>query len=312
MGRPSLVLVTGGSGFIGKNLVNTLISSRRRVTVYDLVQFPQLDRYDQGEVASALGDILDLDRLVDQMRGHDSVVHLAAQTGVPNSVKDPLADCRINVIGTLNVLEAARRSGIKRVVFASSSAPLGRQTPPATEDKAPLPVSPYGASKLAGEGYCLAYHGSFGLETVVLRFSNVYGPEAGHKESVVAKFIKEIIAGRSITIDGDGQQTRDFIFTGDLCRAIVCALETTNTGEIYQIASGVETSISSLASSITEISGRNVEVITGETRVGDVRRNYSEISKAKNMLGWSPEIHLQQGLETTWNWFQSPLETRTS
>src|SRR5262249_13579777 len=156
-------------------------------------------------------------------------------------------DLEINVIGTLNMLQACRavqgatrsrpteggpRTRPPRLIFASSNAPLGRQSPPASEEKAPLPISPYGASKLAGEAYCLAYHGSWGVQTVVLRFANVYGPYSGRKTSVVAKFFKDIQTTGSLTIDGDGQQTRDMIFVGDLCDAIWRALESDVAGEV--------------------------------------------------------------------------------
>ena len=171
---------------------------------------------------------------------HDAVVHLAAQTGVPKSLLNPRGDCQLNIVGTLNMLEACRaaQNGASgpRFVFASSNAPLGRQTPPATEDKAPLPVSPYGASKLAGEAYCLAYHGSWGLGTVALRFGNVYGPYSAHKTSVVAKFLDDIETSGSIVIDGDGLQTRDFIYVEDLARALLAALESPVKGEVFQIS----------------------------------------------------------------------------
>ncbi len=167
------VLVTGGAGFIGANLVRLLVAEGQVVTVLDNLSSGR------SEYIGALGlelvnaDILNSEAVDRALVGHDAVVHLAAQTGVPSSLADPRTDCQVNVIGTLNVLEAARRTNVQRVVFASSNAPLGRQHPPATEDKAPLPVSPYGASKLAGEAYCLAYHGSWGLQTVSLRFANV-------------------------------------------------------------------------------------------------------------------------------------------
>src|SRR6267142_3416743 len=162
------VLVTGGAGFIGANLVRLLAAEGHIVTVLDNLTAGRSE-YLAGlglEVVNA--DILDCEAVQGAITGHEAVVHLAAQTGVPLSLADPRRDCQVNVVGTLNVLEAARRTKARRVVFASSNAPLGRQRPPATEDKAPLPVSPYGASKLAGEAYCLAYHGSWGLQTVAL------------------------------------------------------------------------------------------------------------------------------------------------
>ncbi len=234
------VLVTGGAGFIGANLVRILLDRDYRVTVLDNLSTGRREYLDGLPIEFIRGDILDVELVNRVVPGHDGIVHLAAQTGVPGSLADPRRDCEVNVIGMLNLLEACRLAGVGRFVFASSNAPLGRQPPPATEDKAPLPISPYGASKLAGEGYCLAYHGSWGLGTVVLRFANVYGPYSTHKNSVVAKFFKDILAKGQITIDGDGRQTRDFLYVDDLCRAIVLALESDVAGEVFQIATGVE------------------------------------------------------------------------
>jgi len=299
------VLVTGGAGFIGANLVRSLAAGGHTVTLFD--DFTT----GRPEYVAGLGldrveaDILDAERVRQAIEGHDAVVHLAAQTGVPASVVDPRADCRVNVTGTLNVLEAARLAGARRIIFASSNASLGRQSPPATEDKAPLPVSPYGASKLAGEAYCLAYHGSFGLETVVLRFANVYGPFSAHKRSVIAEFIRAAKAGRHLVIDGDGSQTRDFIYVGDLCRAINLALKVETCGEVFQIATGVETSIAQLAGMIQNAAGGGMSVSYGLLRQGDVKRNYSEIRKAQRVLSWQPVVSLAEGLQHTWTWFSA-------
>jgi UDP-glucose 4-epimerase len=251
------------------------------------------------------GDILDTGTIARAVEGMDGIVHLVAQTGVPGSLADPHHDCETNVFGTLNMLEAARHGDIRRFVFASSNAPLGRQPPPATEDKAPLPISPYGASKLAGEGYCLAYQGSWGLGTVVLRFANVYGPYSAHKSSVVAKFFKDMLSEREITIDGDGMQTRDFVYVDDLCRAILLALESDVSGEVFQIATGVETSILELAEAVQEVTGRSVEAEHGPPRQGDIRKNYSAVGKVERVLGWQPEVDLGQGLRLTWDWLSA-------
>ncbi|MGD8817781.1 MAG: NAD-dependent epimerase/dehydratase family protein, partial [Acidobacteriota bacterium] len=205
------VLVTGGAGFIGANLVRVLVERGHEVTVLDNLTSGQTSYLAGLELQLAVADVRNSEQVFDAIAGHRTVVHLAAQTGVPGSLEDPRHDCDVNVTGTLNMLEACRNSGA-RFVFASSNAPLGRQKPPATEDKAPLPVSPYGASKLAGEGYCLAYHGSWGVDTVAFRFGNVYGPYSAHKESVVAKFFKRALAGERLVIDGDGEQTRDFVY----------------------------------------------------------------------------------------------------
>lgn len=297
------ILVTGGAGFIGANLVRMLLKRGYQVTVLDNLSTGQRDYLEGLPIRFVQGNILDVDLVNKVVPGHEGVVHLAAQCGVPASLANPIRDCEVNVIGTLNLLEASRMNGVQRFVFASSNAPLGRQPPPATEDKAPLPISPYGASKLAGEAYCLAYHGSWKLGTVVLRFGNVYGPFSAHKNSVVAKFFKDILTKGGITIDGDGNQTRDFIYVGDLCRAILLALESDVAGEVFQIATGVETSINELAAMVQEVVGGEVEVNHGPPRQGDIRKNYSAVSKARAMLGWEPLVALRQGLELTWEWF---------
>ncbi|MCB0070871.1 MAG: NAD-dependent epimerase/dehydratase family protein [Caldilineaceae bacterium] len=308
MSRIKHVLVTGGAGFVGANLVRTLLKRGYTVRV--------LDNFSSGNRAALAGldidivegDILDRAAVDAAVAGTDGIVHLAAQTGVPGSIQDPMRDCQLNVVGTLHMLEAARLAGTKRFVFASSNAPLGKQPPPATEDKAPLPISPYGASKLAGEGYCLAYHGSWGLGTVALRFANLYGPYSAHKNSVVAKFIKDIQNTGTITIDGDGLQTRDFIYVGDLCEAVVLALGSDIGGEVFQIATGIETSIRALADQIEACMDVDLAVQYGSTRQGDIRKNYSRVDKAKEQLGWEPQIALDEGLALTLAWFASSVD----
>jgi len=298
------VLVTGGAGFIGANLVRLLLERGYPVTVLDNLTAGRRRYVSNLPVKLVEGDILDSELLARLVPGHGRVVHLAAQTGVPASLADPRRDCEVNVVGTLNLLEAARCSGQSvRFVFASSNAPLGRQQPPATEDKAPLPISPYGASKLAGEAYCLAYHGSWGLGTVALRFGNAYGPFSAHKNSVVAKFFKGVLETNRITIEGGGQQTRDFIHADDLCRAIVLALESEVGGEVFQIATGVETSIAQLAAAVERIVGSKPATEHAPGRQGDIQRNYSLIAKARQALGWQPEVDLATGLAETFRWF---------
>ena len=329
--RPSLepVLVTGGAGFIGANLVRMLLERGYQVTVLDNLVAGRLEYLEGLPIRFIRGDILDRATVDAAVAGQSGVIHLAAQTGVPGSLRDPKKDCEINILGTLNLLEACRMEkarqqslaqpedgshcsqnrsgGGPRFVFASSNAPLGRQTLPATEDKAPLPISPYGASKLAGEAYCLAYHGSWGVPTVALRFGNVYGPFCSHKGSVVAKFMKEIAAGGGLQIDGDGEQTRDFIYVGDLCRAIQLALQSEVSGEVFQIATGMETSIRELAELIQQAAGKRMEMHHGPARQGDVRRNYSVVGKARNLLHWEPSTQLIDGLRDTQAWFTACL-----
>jgi UDP-glucose 4-epimerase len=307
-GRQALVgnrlLVTGGNGFIGANLVRLLLDRGYRVTIFGKQLREQAEYLRDLPITTIEGDILDIKLVNEVVPHHDGIVHLAAQTGVSGSLADPVRDCEINVIGTLNILEAARRSGVQRFVFASSNASLGRQLPPATEDKAPLPLSPYGASKLAGEAYCLAYHGSWGIGTVVLRFGNVYGPFSAHKQSVIVKFFEDILTNEKITIDGDGHQTRDFIYVGDLCKAILLALESQISGEVFQIATGLETNISQLAELVQKVMGRNIAVSYGPSRKGDIRKNYSSITKVRSRLGWEPQVSLIDGLRATWEWYR--------
>ena len=318
------VLVTGGAGFIGANLVRLLLDHGDQVTVFDNLVSGRREYLDGLPIEFLQGDILDRTTVQRAVAYKDCVVHLAAQTGVPGSLREPRKDCEINVLGTLNLLEACRAEKARsetlavgvhargpRIVFASSNAPLGRQPPPAKEDKAPLPISPYGASKLAGEGYCLAYNGSWGLETVVLRFGNVYGPFSRHKNSVVAKFFKDISAGGEIVVEGDGQQTRDFIYVGDLCEAILLTLASDVSGEIFQAATGTETTIAQLAELLKLTTHSDAAVNHGPPRQADIRQNYSAIEKIQGTLGWEPKVDLRRGLRMTMKWFQKGSGARS-
>ena len=304
MSAGTRVLVTKAAGFIGANTIRALTERGYSVTGLDNFGSGVREYLDGVDIDLIEADILDIDAVGQAVQGHDAIVHLAAQTGVPGSIEDPRLDSEVNVGGTLNMLEAARAAGTKRFVFASSNAPLGKQEPPATEDKAPLPISPYGASKLAGEAYCLAYEGSWGLGTVALRFGNVYGPFCAHKRSVIAKFFHDISETGKFTIDGDDSQTRDFVFVDDLTRAIVLALESDVAGEVFQIAAGTETSILELAELVQKVVGKGAELDHGAARQGDVKRNYAVVAKANDMLGWKPEVDLEEGLQTTWTWLQ--------
>ena len=304
------VLVTGGAGFIGANVVRSLVGRGYCVTVLDDLSTGVGEYLNGLPIALVEGDITDARTVEKCVEGQAGIVHLAALAGVTESLTRPWHSFQVNVIGTLNVLMACRDliaggETPARVVFASSNAALGRQSPPATEDKAPLPVSPYGASKAAGEAYCLSFDSSWQVGTVALRFGNVYGPFSAQKESVVAKFFKDIAARGSIMIEGDGNQTRDFIYVGDICDAIVKALESSAAGQVFQIATGVESSILQLAQRVQATVSCPVQVDFGLSRPGDVRRNYSTTSKAERLLGWRPTTSLRDGLAETWEWFDS-------
>ena len=238
----------------------------------------------------------------------DVIVHFAANTGVGPSVENPRLDINLNVIGTFNYLEAARINSVSRFVFASSGAPAGEVEPPIHEELPPHPVSPYGASKLAGEGYCSAYNKTYGLDTVMLRFGNVYGPGSLHKSSVVAKFIRQAINNETLEIFGDGSQTRDFIFIDDLIEAVLLASSTPNLGgETFQIATNQETTIGEIAELLVEAlkdaGVENIKLKNSEKRLGDVMRNYSDTSKAKRMLGWRASCDLKDGINQTVRYF---------
>ena len=319
-------LVTGGCGFIGTNLVKKLQESgvesirvldnlsvgtaEDLASVCEFRQFSGTDRYSFSPgVALIQGDILDAELVKRVAVGADVIVHLAGNTGVAPSVEDPSSDCMANVVGTLNMLEAGRACKVGRFIYASSGAPAGNATPPIHEEIVPHPVSPYGASKLACEGYCSAYFHSFGLQTVVLRFSNVYGPGSVHKHSVVASFIKRALEGKTLEIFGDGSQTRDFIFVDDLVEAIISAAAVESVGgELFQVATSRETNVAEIASALLDVLeekglGR-VAIKNEQFRTGDVQRNYADTSKARETLGWKASVNLEEGLDKTIDYFR--------
>jgi UDP-glucose 4-epimerase len=321
-------LVTGGCGFIGRGLIADLVrEGGHAVRVVDdlsvgsredlaaVSPFTEVSAASVGplppkraDVELVVGDVRDEALAPRVAAGADVIVHLAANTGVQPSLADPHADCLANVIGTLNYLEAARRSPGQRFVFASSGAPVGEREPPIHEELAPRPASPYGASKLAGEGYCSAYWRSFGVPTVALRFGNVYGPLSAQKNSVVAKFIRAALAGEPWEIWGDGRQTRDFIYIDDLVRAVRRAAEVDGIGgEIFQIATSAETTVQELARALADALTRagvpRAPVTHAPAPPGEVRRSFSDTSKAARVLRWKAEVPLERGLERTVAWF---------
>ena len=277
------------------------------ITAYHELTPDELTKSPSG-VELVIGDILDEQLALKVSHGCDIIIHFAANTGVGPSVQNPRADMLVNVVGVFNYLEAARINKIPQFIFASSGAPAGEVDPPIHEELPLHPASPYGASKLAGEGYCSAYKQTFGINTVALRFGNVYGPGSIHKFSVVAKFIRRALEGETLKIYGDGTQTRDFIYIEDVIEAIICAANATDIGgEVFQIASNLETTIGEmverLLSILKEYGVHNIRAVNGETRLGDVRRNFSDISKARSCLGWKPRFDLDDGLRRTVAYF---------
>ncbi len=307
------VLVTGGCGFIGTNLCEFLLEKTDfsivildNLSVGKLSDIENVRGFDKSRVTFIKGDIRNEEDIKKAMEGCTHVVSLAAQTGVIPSVEDPSGDEEVNVRGTLNLLRAAVDNKVERFIHASSAAPLGEQDMPLNEDKVPRPLSPYGASKLAGEGYCSAFSGSFGLDTVVLRFSNVYGPKSYNKGSVIPKFIKRILDGKELVIYGDGRQTRDFIYVKDICSAIHLALTARfdSKSSLIQIGTGRETDINRLVGLLKKgFPGKTIRTRFAEARQGEIVRNYTDISRAQKMLGFEPEVELEKGLVSTIGWF---------
>jgi len=303
------LLITGGAGFIGVNLVRYLAAQGpdQKLRIVDNLATGRKEDLMGLPVEFIEGDIRDFELVDAVMRDVKAVVHLAAHTGVTDSVTHPEIDMAINIHGTLNLLRAAVRHGVERFIFASTGgAIIGEATPPVHEDMVPRPLSPYGASKLAGEGYCSAFWGSYGLKTIPLRFSNAYGPYSYHKSSVIAKFFKQLSAGEGLTVYGDGEQTRDFVFVEDICRAIITALSVDlEYGQPYQLGTGKATSINDLVALMRQVVGesRFPSITYASQRPGEVRYNFVTIDKAKKYLNFSPSTELLSGLERTWEWF---------
>jgi UDP-glucose 4-epimerase len=238
------------------------------------------------------------------------IVHLAARAGIPDSVADPLGTLEANVTQTVGLLDAARQAGVRRLVLASSNAAAGDHEPPSDETDLPHPLSPYGASKLAGEAYVGAYAATYGMAACSLRFSNAYGPYSLHKKSVVAAWLRAAIDGDPIVIHGDGEQTRDFVFAGDLARGVLAALDAPEdvvAGEVFQIGTSIETTVNELAAAMGRAVGRNLVVEHRPGRAGDVLRNVSRIDKAARVIGYRPAMALQDGLDVTARWFAAAL-----
>ncbi len=302
------VLLTGGAGFIGANLVAHLLGiGGYRVRVLDNESTGQRRHLEGLEVEFFAGDILDQAALQKALAGVDAVVHLAADTRVVESVADPEHNFRVNVAGTFGLLQACRRLGVSRVVGASTGGAIAGEVEPPVHERMPArPISPYGASKLAGEGYFSAFAGSYGMRTLSLRFSNVYGPGSFHKGSVVALFMRRILANRPLVVYGDGSQVRDFLYVGDLVEAIEGCLAGEATG-VLQLGSGVPTSINRLLELLRQtVAPEHVlEVEHQEFQPGEVLRNWCDVSEANRRLGFSPRTGLAQGLALTWQWFQS-------
>jgi UDP-glucose 4-epimerase len=297
-------VVTGGAGFIGSHVVDALVARGDEVHVLDDLSSGKRENV-PDDATLHVGDIRhDADQVFDAARP-DVCFHLAAQASVTRSVQDPGFDADVNVIGTVRILEAARRHGA-RVVFSSTGGAIyGECERPATEDAARRPLSPYGTSKLAGEEYLGAWNRLHGAGHVALRFGNVYGPRQDpHGEAgVVAIFLRTVAAGGTPRIFGDGSQIRDYVFVGDVVRATLAAAG--RDGGVFNVGTGIETSVSQLVDSMRAAVGREFPVEHGEERLGDLRRSVLDPGLAGRELGWRPETSLGGGLRATWDFFSA-------
>jgi UDP-glucose 4-epimerase len=308
-----LVLITGGAGFIGSTLARVLTERGDRVRILDDLSIGHRAYLDGVSHELVVASLANAEAVRDAVAGVDAVVHLAARAGIPDSVADPLGTFSVNVAQLLGALDAARLAGVGRFVFASSNAAAGDHEPPADEADLPHPVSPYGASKLAGEAYCQAYAATYGMAATALRFSNAFGPRSLHKKSVVATWLRAALAHEPITIHGDGEQTRDFVFVDDLAAAVIAALDAPAgavAGELFQVGTGRETTINELAAAVGRAVGRELEIRREPARQGDVRRNVARVDKSADRLGYRARVAIDSGLEQTARWFETALEDR--
>lgn len=305
-------LVTGGAGFIGSHLVDSLLESGHHVRVLD--NFSTGDRGNLlhllGDVEVIEGDLRSLERVLHAVRGCDYVYHQAALPSVPRSVQDPSSSNEVNVTGTLNVLMAARDCGVRRVIYASSSSAYGAiPIEVKSEDLPVAPLSPYGVAKYAGEAYCMSFHNVYGLETVALRYFNIFGPRqspASEYAAVIPNFMSCALLGEQPVIYGDGEQCRDFTYVENAVQANRLAAESDGApGHVFNVACGDRTTVNELAVAVGDAAGVELNVRRVDPRTGDVRVSVANIEKARSILGYSATVNVEEGLRRTWERFSS-------
>ena len=301
------VLVTGGAGFIGSNLVRALLDRGDDVRVLD--NFSTGSRRNlqvlEHDVEVVEGELRSYERVHNAVRGTEIVFHLGALGSVPRSVQDPLTSSAVNIEGTLNVQLAARDEGVRRVIFASSSSIYGNQPElPLRETMAPDPISPYGVAKLAAERYCVSFSRVYhSFETVVLRYFNVFGPmqdPTSQYAAVVPRFITAVAAGEPVTIFDDGDQSRDFTYVDNVVAANLLAADAEGaSGRIFNISAGAPTTVNELADTIARLLGKPVERTYLPPRPGDLRNSWADVTEARELLGYEPQVGLEEGLRRT-------------
>jgi nucleoside-diphosphate-sugar epimerase len=308
-----LCLVTGGAGFIGSNLSHALLRQGMGVRVFDDLSTGRVTNLEDlvGDLEFVEGDVRDAEAVHAATQGCAVVFHEAAIPSVARSVADPVASNEANVTGTLNVLQAARTTGVQRVVFASSSSVYGNSdVMPVHEDLPCRPISPYGVTKLAGERYLQAFWESYELPTVALRYFNVFGPRQNPRAeyaAVVPRFIAAALGGTPATIFGDGEQTRDFTYVGDVVQANLLAADSTPDawGQVFNVACGARHSVNELHAAVAAaVAGEPVTPVHEPARAGDVRESHAAIHAAERVLGYSPEYGFDEGLRRTAAWYR--------
>jgi UDP-glucose 4-epimerase len=305
-----MYLITGGAGFIGANLAEALVRDGERVRIFDNLSTGSLENLaairDRVEIVE--GDLRDADVVRAAMRGVTYVAHQAALRSVERSVDDPLSSDDVNVHGTLHVLQAAREAGVKRVVYASSSSVYGdNPTLPKVEDQTPAPVSPYAVSKLAAEHYCRVYTKLYGVETVSLRYFNVFGPKQSPESkyaAVIPLFMRSARAGQPLEIHGDGEQSRDFTYIDNVVQANRLACTTPGVGgEVFNVACNERHSLLDIANILGRLVGRELRRNHVAPRRGDVRHTQAAIDRIQHKLHFRPTVGFEEGMRRTWEWF---------
>lgn len=305
-------LVTGGAGFIGSNIVEELVKRKAYVRVLDSLITGDMNniRPFRKRIDFIKGDIRDRMVVKKAVKDVDYVIHQAALRSVPKSVDDPFTTNDINISGTLNVLFEARAAGVKRLVYASSSSAYGDAKHfPQKETDLPAPISPYGVSKLAAEHYCVTFAKTFGLQTVSLRYFNVFGPRQNPESkysAVIPAFLFGMIKGRPPVVDWDGRQSRDFTYVSNVVEANLRACIVPGiSGEVFNVACGQTTSVIDIVNSLNRILGTNIRPKHAPKRHGDVRKTYADISKMKKLLGIKKLVQFEEGIELTAGWFKN-------
>lgn len=304
-------LVTGGAGFIGSNIVDELVRRRHEVLVLD-----DLSAGKESNLASVrdkidlrIGAITDLAAVQSAAQGADYVIHLAARTSVPRSVKDPLETNHVNIDGTLNVLVAARDAKVRRFVYAASSSAYG-ETPtlPKVESMQPEPISPYGVTKYVGELYAQAFGRTYGLENASVRYFNVFGPRqdpTSQYSGVLSRFMLAAIQDEPPVIYGDGEQSRDFTYIENIVDETLRACEAKEaSGKVFNGGTGARITLNQVVKFLEKITGKKIQPKYDPPRTGDIRDSQADISLARKILGYEPLVHFEEGLERTWAWYK--------